>query len=73
MPQELEKRLFEWAIALNLVGSYFGDLDKTILWFQAPNDLLGDLSPRDMIRLGRFKKLYKFIKNALSDNAKITA
>ena len=70
IPAELKERLIEWAIAINLAGSYFQDRDKTILWLQTPNELLGDLSPRDMIRLGRFKKLHKFIKNALKDNMK---
>ena len=29
------------------------------------NPLLGDISPRDMIRLGRFERLRKFIINAV--------
>jgi hypothetical protein len=34
------------------------------LWFKTRNPLLGDISPRDMIRLGRFERLRKFIINA---------
>ena len=68
MPEELKERLTEWATAINLVASYFEDTDKTMLWFQVPNPLLGNVSPRDMIRLGRFKKLYKFIVSALDEN-----
>ena len=37
MPSELRERLVEWATAINLVGSYFKDENKTILWFQIPN------------------------------------
>lgn len=68
MPAELRDRLVEWATALNLVAEYFNDVEKTILWFKVPNPLLGNISPRDMIRLGRFKKLIKFIQTALDEN-----
>jgi hypothetical protein len=40
------------------------------LWFKTPNPLLGDIAPRDMIRIGRFKKLRQFILQALSENEK---
>jgi uncharacterized protein (DUF2384 family) len=68
MPKELEERLIEWAVALNLVAQFFRDEQKTVLWFKTPNPLLGDLTPRDMIKIGRFKKLRRFIQNALSEN-----
>jgi len=70
MPQELADRIQEWAVALNLVAQFFKDPQKTVLWFKTPNPLLGDITPRDMIRIGRFKKLQKFILNAISDNEK---
>lgn len=68
MPSELRERLVEWATAINLVGSFFKDSEKTLLWFQVPNPLLGGMSPRDMIRIGRFKKLLNFIQTALEEN-----
>src|ERR1043166_1415219 len=68
MPLELKERLTEWATALNLVYGFFKDKDKTILWFSIPNPLLGDMTPRDMIRVGRFKKLLNFIQTALEEN-----
>lgn len=68
MTADLKQRMVEWATAINAVASYFNDLDRTILWFQVSNPLLGDISPRDMIRLGRFKKLQKFIQTALDEN-----
>jgi len=68
MPPELRERLIEWATAINLVGTYFNDPHKTVLWFQISNPLLGGMSPRDMIRVGRFKKLLKFIQTALDEN-----
>lgn len=68
MPSELKERLQEWATALNLVEGFFKDSQKTILWFSIPNPLLGGMSPRDMIRVGRFKKLLNFIQTALDEN-----
>ncbi len=70
MPPDFRVRLVEWATAINLVGSFFKDREKTLLWFQVPNPLLGGLSPRDMIRVGRFKKLLRFIQTALDENKK---
>lgn len=68
MPIDLKERLVEWATAINLVGSYFKDHDRTMLWFQVSNPQLGGMSPRDMIRVGRYKKLLKFIQTALDEN-----
>jgi uncharacterized protein (DUF2384 family) len=70
MPAELRQRVTEWATAINLVASFFKSEEKTILWFQIPNPLLGDVAPRDMIRTGRFKKLLKFIQTALAENTR---
>jgi uncharacterized protein (DUF2384 family) len=68
MPKELQNRIQEWAVALNLVAQFFRDEQKTVLWFKTPNPLLGDIAPRDMIKIGRFKKLRQFILQALSEN-----
>ena len=69
IPQELHERIREWAILLNLVAGHFkGDANKTALWFTIPNPLLGNITPRDMIRFGRYKKLFQFIINAVAEN-----
>lgn len=69
IPAQLRERMREWANLLNLVAEHFrGDNSKTTLWFTVPNPLLGNISPRDMIRYGRYKKLLKFIVNARSAN-----
>lgn len=69
MPAELEQRLKEWGVLINLVAQHFaGDPKKTALWFTMPNPMLGNISPRDMIRFGRSQKLYKFILNAVAEN-----
>jgi hypothetical protein len=69
MPQILKDRLREWANLFNLVAQFFkGDAGKTALWFKTTNPMLGNITPRDMIRYGRYQKLLKFILNALSEN-----
>lgn len=69
MPFELQERIREWATLLNLVAEHFkGNAQKTALWFTMPNPLLGNVTPRDMIRFGRYKKLFKFVVNALAEN-----
>lgn len=69
MPAELNERIREWATLLNLVAEHFhGDAQKTALWFTMLNPLLGNVAPRDMIRFGRYKKLFKFVINALAEN-----
>ena len=68
MPEELEQRVTEWAHLFNLVAQHFkGDGHKTAAWFAMSNPLLGYFAPRDMIRIGRYKKLLKFIMNALAE------
>ena len=68
IPADLKLRLTQWATAINLVGSYFNDHDRTMQWFQVSNPQLGGMSPRDMIRVGRYKKLLNFIQTALDEN-----
>jgi hypothetical protein len=70
IPGALQERLLEIATVCELVATYFrGDASKTALWFNVPNPLLGDMSPKDMIRYGRYKKLLKYIQNALAGNS----
>ena len=68
MPIELKERLIEWATAINLVASFFKNNEKTILWFNTPNPLLGEVTPRNMIRIGRSQKLIIFIRKAVLEN-----
>lgn len=69
MPHILKERLNEIANVCSLVAEFFdGDRRKTALWFKTPNPMLGNTTPRDMIRLGRYKKLYNFIIEAKTAN-----
>jgi hypothetical protein len=69
IPPELRDRCIEWGTLLNLVAGFFnGDAHKTALWFTVQNPLLGNMSPRDMIRFGRYKRLMAFVVNAIEEN-----
>lgn len=55
--------------AFAYVVEYFeGDLDRAYLWFETPNPQLGNVSPNDMIKLGRDEKLLKFILESRENN-----
>ena len=62
MSKKVRDRMTEYAHIIDLVGNHFNqDLDKTIRWFKLPNPALGGISPKEMILLGRYKKLMQFI------------
>lgn len=66
VPGELLSYLRHVANICNLVAEAFdGDVEKTVLWFTTANPMLGDVTPRDMIRVGRYKKLEQFVLSAL--------
>ncbi len=68
IPEAVQVRMEEIAATINLVAKQFsGDPEKTVAWFRARNPLLGDVSPRDMIRLGRYDRLRRFIIQAMSN------
>ncbi len=70
IPSPVRERLEEIANTINMVAQAFdGDVDKTVSWFRTRNPLLGDVSPKDMIRLGRYERLRKFIINAMTERS----
>jgi uncharacterized protein (DUF2384 family) len=71
IPPVLKERLEQIANCCLLVADHFdGDAKKASLWFKTPNPMLGDISPRDMIRFGRFSKLQRFIVGALTEGGR---
>lgn len=69
MPEPVRLRLDEICNVAALVAEFFeGDLRKTALWFRTPNPMFGKLSPRDMIRLGRYQKLLAYILEARNEH-----
>ena len=69
VPVEVLERMENIANVCNLVFEFFQDDVKTKLWLQTPNPLLGNTSPKDMIRVGRYKKLLQFVTDALREGA----
>lgn len=53
---------------LSILEFFSGDKEKTTLWFNTENPLLGNIKPNDLIVMGREEKLLKFIQHALSEN-----
>lgn len=51
-----------------LLMGFFNDQRKVDMWMNSPNPMLGNIVPRDMVRLGRAKKLLQTIEHALSEN-----
>lgn len=65
IPEPVAARLREIANIANLVAEFFaGDAQKVGLWFEIANPMLGNVSPRDMIRFGRYKRLLNFVIDA---------
>jgi uncharacterized protein (DUF2384 family) len=64
-PKQVLEHLENIANICNLVFEFFNDNVKTKVWLQTPNPMLGNMSPRDMIRFGRFAKLQRFVANAI--------
>ena len=44
------------------------DPKKIHAWLNSKNPMLGDISPMQMIHLGREKKLLEFVRSALAEN-----
>ncbi len=67
MPKEISDRMREIGNICEIVAGYFGgDVQKTATWFQVPNPMFGNLSPKDMIRYGRYKKVLQLIQSAIA-------
>lgn len=74
IPKVVAKRLAEIANIAELVAQHFeGDSAKTALWFKTKNPLFGGISPRDMIRYGRYAKLQRFVTEALQHSVETTS
>ena len=66
IPQALLDRFQEIANICEVVAENFnGDIEKTSLWCRIDNPMLGHVSPRDMLRFGRYKKLKRLIFDAI--------
>ncbi len=48
-----------------LLTDYFRDVKKAIMWLDTENPLLGGVTPRSMIYVGRTQKLLSFMHQQL--------
>ena len=68
IPKAVADRMEEIANIANIVASLLGnDPSKTTLWFKTKNPMLGDVSPRDMLRLGRYDRLRRYVVSAVAE------
>lgn len=69
-PKKSEIRIAEIEKILKLAAENFnGDAKKAALWLRSKNPILGGISPREMIRLGRYQKLLQVIMNLKKGDA----
>lgn len=68
-PAEIVEHMQNIANICNLVFEYYQDSVKTKLWLQTPNPMLGNTTPKDMLRVGRYKKLLTFVTDALKEGS----
>jgi uncharacterized protein (DUF2384 family) len=50
-----------------LVFGFFHDERKARVWLRTPNPMLGGVSPRDMVRMGRHDRLLRFVTQAIEE------
>jgi hypothetical protein len=55
------------ALARTYVMDFLGP-EKAALWWDAPNPLLGNVSPNDMVRLGKQDRLFQWIEQQMITN-----
>lgn len=65
IPDAVTTRVHEIACIASLVAEYFnGDANKVALWFDLANPMLGNISPRNLIRAGRQQAVLNFVMEA---------
>ena len=68
IPKAVQEHIEQIANICSIVAELLDkDLNKTALWLDTPNPLLGNISPKLMIRYGRYEKLLGFILEAKSN------
>jgi hypothetical protein len=55
------ERLREIANVANLVGIRSGRRAEVVFWFELADPMLGNISPSNLIRIGRIKRLHAFV------------
>lgn len=56
--------------AWRLAEAFFGDEEKTALWFSTENPQFGYIKPEDLIGIGQADKVLRLVKLLLAANDK---
>lgn len=70
MDNEFALHECQYKASLKAANMFFHDVVKAESWMNTENYLLGNVTPRDMIKIGRFDKLIDFIYTQLAENKK---
>ncbi len=65
-PEFTKEIIAEVESTIRHVEKFFdGDFAKTILWFNTKNPMLGDITPIELIQLGKYEKVKEFIASSM--------
>ena len=56
------------AVLKTVNNMFFHNEEKSKLWIESPNPLLGNVSPVSMLKIGRFDKLMRVIYTSIYEN-----
>ena len=63
IPDKIKDFLIHMAWLLHVTHKYLKDKQKVIQWIESPNPICGGFSPKDMIRMGQYKKLVRIVSS----------
>lgn len=61
IPDKMREFLINMVWLLNTTYKHLKDKHKVTQWLDSPNPVCGGVSPKDMIRMGQYKKLVKIV------------
>lgn len=65
MPYDIASGKDVWDIVLK---EFDGDKKKTKEWFETKNPFLGNVTPMDLVRIGKVHALKEIVKNIIDGN-----
>ena len=68
IPSRMEEFLKAMVWLLCVTYEHLKDENKVIQWIESPNPICGGLSPKDMIRIGQYKKLNRIVSSYVEGN-----
>ena len=68
IPDKMKDFLGHMAWLLHVTHEHLKDKNKVIQWINSPNPICGGFSPKDMIRMGQYKKLVRIVSSYIEGN-----